>query len=119
MSKLTLSLAVHFMLMLTSYSEPSHGRVYRVSGSGALPRPPAGVASAPMNIRFQLMLPEEDHGELHRLAGETRMAAADLTHFCRIAHVLTAINNKTPQEPGLSHCAESLRAIVPSRIDRQ
>ncbi len=24
------------------------------------------------------MLPEEDHGELHRLAGETRMAAADL-----------------------------------------
>jgi hypothetical protein len=31
-----------------------------------------------MNIRFQLMLPEEDHGELHRLAGETRMAAADL-----------------------------------------
>jgi len=31
-----------------------------------------------MNVRFQLMLPEEDHGELHRLAGETRMAAADL-----------------------------------------
>jgi len=30
------------------------------------------------------MLPEEDHGELHRLAGETRMAAADLTRFCRI-----------------------------------
>ncbi len=29
-----------------------------------------GVASAPMNVRFQLMLPEEDHGELHRLAGE-------------------------------------------------
>ena len=24
------------------------------------------------------MLPEEDHGELHRLAGETRMTAADL-----------------------------------------
>ena len=31
-----------------------------------------------MNVRFHLMLPEEDHGELHRLAGETRMAAADL-----------------------------------------
>ncbi len=31
-----------------------------------------------MNVRFQLMLPEEDYGELHRLAGETRMAAADL-----------------------------------------
>jgi hypothetical protein len=24
------------------------------------------------------MLPEEDHGELHRLAGETRKAAADI-----------------------------------------
>ena len=35
---------------------------------GALPQPKLGVASAP----------EEDHGELHRLAGETRMAAADL-----------------------------------------
>ena len=37
-----------------------------------------GVASASMNVRFQLMLPEEDHGELYRLAGETRMAAVDI-----------------------------------------
>ncbi len=43
-----------------------------------MPRPMLGVALAPINVRFQLTLPEEDHGELHRLAGETRMAAADL-----------------------------------------
>ena len=57
--------------MLPSYPALSYScRIWRTSG--ALPQPHAGAA------RFQLMLPEEDHGELHRLAGETRMAAADL-----------------------------------------